>query len=355
MATQQIPTRRQNGTDGAGRSASSGSGEWKDAPEHYSETPDWKDGTTKFLGWFSVGLGLAELFAPRSVAKLIGIEDEDEYVGTLRSFGVRELAAGFGLLTRPKPTYWLWSRVGGDTIDLAFLARRMRDENENNNSAKLLAATVAVLGVTALDIMQGAKLASEKLPAQGHDEGSFQLSPADDGTVRLAAQITVGASPEDVYAFWQDLGNLPRFMGHLESVQMTENGRSHWKAKAPTGLTAEWDAETIEDRPNEYIAWHSLEHEAVDNLGSVTFIKAPGDRGTEVHLEMEYHPRGGAVGAKLANMFRKIPEAALSADLKRFKQMMELGEITISDPTAVEGMQPAQPPARERLKPELRK
>ena len=107
-------------------------------------------------------------------------------------------------------------------------------------------------------------MTSEKLGAEGHDEGSFQLSPSDDGTVRLAAQITVGASPAEVYAFWKDLGNLPRFMGHLVSVRMTSNGRSHWKAKAPAGLTAEWDAETIEDRPNEYIAWHSLEHEPVD-------------------------------------------------------------------------------------------
>jgi len=351
MATQQLPRDAQSGN---GRQAAGSDGRsariGRDAPEHYSETPDWKDGTTKFLGWFSVGLGLAELFAPRQVAKLIGIEDEDEYATTLRTFGIREIAAGVGLLTRPKPTYWLWSRVGGDAIDLAFLGRRMRDEDENNNSAKLLAATVAVLGVTALDIMQGAKLTSEKLPAQGHDEGSFQLSPADDGTVRLAAQITVGRPVAEVYEFWKDLGNLPRFMGHLESVRMTGAGRSHWKAKAPAGLTAEWDAETIEDRPNEYIAWHSLEHEAVDNLGSVTFLQAPRDRGTEVHLEMEYHPRGGAVGAKLANMFKKIPEAALSADLKRFKQMMELGEITLSDPTAAKGMQPGQPPKPGDLK-----
>lgn len=351
MATQQLPrdTSSNGGsrTDG-GSSAQSGR-VGKDAPAHYSETPDWKDGTTKFLGWFSVGLGLAEIFAPRSVAKMIGIEDEDEYVGTLRSFGVREIAAGIGLLTRPKPTYWLWSRVGGDAIDLSFLARRMRDEDENNNNAKLLAATLAVLGVTALDIMQGAKLTSEKLPAAGHDEGSFQQPKGDDGTVRLSAHVTIGASPSEVYEFWKDLGNLPKFMGHLDSVRVTGNGRSHWKAKAPAGLTVEWDAETIEDRPNEYIAWHSLESEQVDNLGSVTFIEAPQGRGTEVHLEMEYHPRGGVVGAKIANLFKKIPAQALSGDLRRLKQMIELGEVTLSDASAVEGMHPGQPPERSRL------
>lgn len=352
MATQQLPrdTSSNGGANGNGGSRVRTERIGKDAPAHYSETPDWKDGTTKFLGWFSIGLGVAELFAPRSVAKLVGIEDEEEYVGTLRSFGIREIAAGVGLLTRPKPTYWLWSRVGGDALDLSFLARRMRDEDENNNNAKLLAATVAVLGVTALDIMQGAKLTSEKLPSTGHDEGSFQQSKGDDGTVRLGAHITVGASPSEVYEFWKDLGNLPSFMGHLDTVRMTGNGRSHWKAKAPAGLTVEWDAEVIEDRPNEYIAWHSLESEQVDNLGSVTFIEAPQGRGTEVHLEMEYHPRGGVVGAKIAEVFKKIPALALSADLRRFKQMIELGEITQSDATAAKGMQPAQPPERNKLK-----
>jgi hypothetical protein len=203
MATQQLP-RGTKSNDGRQANRSDGQSErnWKDAPEHYSETPDWKDGTTKFLGWFSIGLGLAELFAPRSVAKLIGIEDEDEYATTLRTFGVREIAAGVGLLTRPKPTYWLWSRVGGDAIDLAFLGRRMRDEDENNNSAKLLAATFAVLGVTALDIMQGAKLTSEKLPATGHDEGSFQLSPADDGTVRRPRPTSSGRTSATCRGSW---------------------------------------------------------------------------------------------------------------------------------------------------------
>ena len=352
MATEQLTrdTSSNGGSQTNGQSVVRSERIGKDAPTHYSETPDWKDGTTKFLGWFSIGLGLAEIFAPRQVAKLVGIENEDDYVGTLRSFGVREIAAGVGILTRPKPTYWLWSRVGGDALDLSFLARRMRDEDENNNNARLLAATVAVLGVTALDIMQGAKLTSENLPAAGHDEGSFQQSKGEDGTVRLSAHVTVGAPPSEVYAFWKDLGNLPRFMGHLDSVRMTGNGRSHWKAKAPAGLTVEWDAETIEDRENEYIAWHSLESEQVDNLGSVTFIEAPQGRGTEVHLEMEYHPRGGIVGAKIANVFKKIPALALSADLRRFKQLVELGEVTLSDSTAAKGMQPAQPPERSKLK-----
>ena len=357
MATQQVPNgTRHNGSDGADhRPMTRAPRSWKDAPEHYSETPNWKDGATKFLGWFSIGLGLAEIFAPRAVAKLVGIKDEDEYVGTLRQFGVREIAAGLGILARPKPTYWVWSRVGGDAIDLAWLTRRLRDTDEDNDKMKLLAAITAVAGVTALDIMQGTKMTSENLPSTGHDEGSFQVGQGDDGTVRLEAQVTVGASPEECYEFWKNLENLPRVVGHLDSVRALGDGRSHWKAKAPAGLSVEWDAETIEDRPNEYIAWHALEHEQVDNLGSVTFVPAPGDRGTEVHLEMEYHPRGGAIGAKIANLFKKIPQGALMMDLRRFKQLMELGEVVQSDATASRKMpHPAQPNAANELKSELR-
>lgn len=357
MATQQAPngTRHNRGDGASRRPMTQAPRNWKDAPEHYSETPDWKDGTTKFLGWFSIGLGLAEIFAPRQVAKLIGVKDEEEYAGTLRQFGVREIAAGLGILTRPKPTYWLWSRVGGDAIDLAWLTRRLRDSEEDNDSTKLLAAITAVLGVTALDIIQGTKLTSEKLPSTGHDEGSFQLGEGEDGTVRLEAQVTVGASPEECYEFWKTQENLPRVIGHLESVRMLPNGRTHWKAKSPAGLSVEWEAETIEDRPNEYIAWHALEHEQVDNLGSVTFVEAPGGRGTEVHLEMEYHPRGGVIGAKIANLFRKIPQVALMMDLRRFKQLMELGEVVQSDATAARAMpHPARPNAADELKSELR-
>ena len=358
MATQQAPSARHNGGNGNGASngpMTNAPRNWKDAPDHYTETPDWKDNTTKFLGWFSIGLGLAEIFAPRQVAKLVGIEDEEEYVGTLRQFGVREIAAGLGILTRPKPTYWLWSRVGGDAIDLTWLTRRLRDEDEGNDKTKLLAAITAVLGVTALDIIQGARLTSEKLPSTGHDEGSFQLGQGEDGTVRLEAQTTVGATPQECYEFWKNLENLPKVVGHLESVRSFGEGRSHWKAKAPAGLSVEWDAEVVDDRENEYIAWHALEHEQVDNLGSVTFVPAPGDRGTEVHLEMEYHPRGGALGAKIANMFKKLPQSELMMDLRRFKQLIELGEIVQSDATAARKMpHPAQPPADDELKSEFR-
>src|SRR3954471_21695596 len=139
----------------------------KDAPTHYSETEsDEKDPVTQFLGWFSIGLGVAELFAPRATARLIGL-NEDEHTTLLRTYGLRQIAAGVGILTRPKPTYWMWNRVLGDTIDLASLGKAMR--NPETNTGRLAAASVAVLGVTALDILCSLSLTSESLPAAGHD------------------------------------------------------------------------------------------------------------------------------------------------------------------------------------------
>jgi uncharacterized membrane protein len=314
----------------------------KDAPVHYTETRgNEKDPLTQFLGWFSIGLGAAEVIAPGAVARLIGV-DEDEHSTLLRAYGVRELAAGVGILTRPKPTYWMWNRVIGDAVDLASLGRAMR--SPDTNKTKLTAATIAVLGVTALDILCSVSLTSESNPAAGHDAGSWTLPQVGDGMQQLNAVITVNKPVEEVYAFWKDPQNLPLFMDNLESVRITSGRRSHWKATGPAGLTVEWDAETITDNPNELIMWSSVEESDVVNMGTVRFAPAVGGRGTEVSLEMEFKPKGGIVGEKIAKFFAEIPRTQLRNDLRRFKQLIEIGEIVKSDSTAVKGMHPAQPP-----------
>ena len=314
----------------------------KDAPQHYSETQKTeKDALTQFLGWFSIGLGLAEVVAPQAVARLIGV-DEDEHSTLLRAYGLRELAAGIGILTRPKPTYWMWNRVIGDSIDLASLGRAMR--NPDTNKTKLTAATVAVLGVTALDVLCSVSLTSEANPAAGHDEGSWTLPQPEEGVQQVSAVVTVNKPVAEVYAFWKDPQNFPLFMNQLESVRITSGRRSHWKAKGPAGLSVEWDAETITDNPNEMIMWSSVEDAEIENIGTVRFSPATGGRGTEVSLEMSFKPKGGAIGGKIAKFFSAIPKTQLRNDLRRFKQLIEIGEIVKSDSTAVKGMHPAQPP-----------
>jgi uncharacterized membrane protein len=135
---------------------------------------------------------------------------------------------------------------------------------------------------------------------------------------------------EEVYAFWRDLRNLSRFMMHVELVT-TSGDRSHWIVKGPAGTTVEWDAEITEERPNELLAWRSLPGSQIENSGSVRFKKAPADRGTEVHVSLQYEPPAGKAGAALAKLFGEEPTQQLTDDLRRFKQVMETGEVVLSD------------------------
>jgi uncharacterized membrane protein len=143
--------------------------------------------------------------------------------------------------------------------------------------------------------------------------------------------ITINAPAEDLYARWRDFEGLPTFMYHLESVKTTGDGRSHWVAKAPAGATVEWDAEVTEDVPGRRIAWRSIEGASVENSGSVRFEPAPGGHGTEVYVEIEYTPPAGALGALVAKVFGEEPNQQIGDDLRRFKQIVETGEIARSD------------------------
>ena len=143
--------------------------------------------------------------------------------------------------------------------------------------------------------------------------------------------ITINAAPDDVYAQWRDFERLPQFMYHLESVRTIGEGRSHWVAKGPAGTTVEWDAEVTEDVPGKRIAWRSIEGASVENWGSVRFQPAPGGQGTEVYVEVSYSPPGGRLGAVVAKLFGEEPNQQISDDLRRFKQIVETGEIARSD------------------------
>jgi uncharacterized membrane protein len=122
-------------------------------------------------------------------------------------------------------------------------------------------------------------------------------------------------------------------MHHLESVQVTGDRRSHWRTKAPAGMSVEWDAETVEDRPNEVIAWRSVDGSQVDNAGSVRFVPAPGGRGTDVHVESRFIPPGGVVGAAIAWLFGESADWQVYDDLRAFKQVIETGEVLVSEGT----------------------
>jgi uncharacterized membrane protein len=283
------------------------------------------------LGWFSIALGVAELTAPRTLARLTGIPDGEESALLVRSLGAREIGHGLAILRRPSSAGAVWSRVGGDAIDLSLLGYALSSDGADRR--RVSAAMAAVGGVTLLDVMCAQRLSRTR--PRGSRPGRYR--------VRVEKVTTINRPIEQVYAFWRDFANLPRFMRHLESVEVIGDRRSRWRAKAPAGLTVEWEAELLEDRENELIRWQSVEGSTVQNSGSVHFQRAPGARGTEVRVQLQYRPPAGALGRAVARLFGEEPEQQIGEDLRRFKQLMETGEIPISEGPGP--WRPAQPPA----------
>ena len=148
-----------------------------------------------------------------------------------------------------------------------------------------------------------------------------------DHGIHAEVSYTIGKSPEELFRFWRDFENLPRFMKHLESVKVLSSSESHWVAAGPGGKRVEWDAQIINEEPDRLIAWRSKHGADVDNAGSVRFIPAPGGRGSEVHVVIEYIPPGGRIGAAIVWLFGREPAQQVREDLRRFKQLMETGEI----------------------------
>jgi uncharacterized membrane protein len=169
----------------------------------------------------------------------------------------------------------------------------------------------------------------------------------------VKATITVNRPASELYEFWHDFENLPRFMQHLEHVETLDSRRSHWVAKAPANRTVEWDAVITDDVPNERIAWRSVDGSQVSNSGVVRFVPAPGDRGTEIHVELSYDPPAGAAGALVAKLFGEEPGQQVRDDLRRFKQVVETGEVLLSDGSpegvgsSIVRQHPSQPSADE--------
>jgi len=148
--------------------------------------------------------------------------------------------------------------------------------------------------------------------------------------LHVLKSISVNRPRHEVYEFWRNFERLPGFMIHLEAVTVGGNGRSHWVANGPAGRV-EWDAEMTEDRAGEVIAWRSLEGSDVPNGGTVRFTDAPADRGTIVQVDLHYDPPAGKAGAAVARVFGEDPSQQLRDDLRRFKQVMETGEVVRSD------------------------
>jgi uncharacterized membrane protein len=304
------------------------------------------------VGWFGIGLGLFALAAPRTLARLIGLEaprtrwrgahritaaqwlpqrarwlpqrarllppsklrGDPVHSLIIRGIGAREILSGIGILARPRPAPWLWSRVVGDMMGLSLLGLALN--SSRTDRARLAGATAAVAGVTALDIYASLEFTRA--------QRARRVPIAVTRTLPLEASILINRPPEECYRFWHDFENLPRFMRSVESVRVENDRRSHWVARAPGGIRLEWDSEIIDDKPDRLISWHSLNAD-VPNAGSVHFDPAPAGRGTFVRVRMSHDmPTLSGIAAKVIG---KVPKRQVKEDLRRFKQLMETGEI----------------------------
>jgi hypothetical protein len=259
------------------------------------------------LGWFSIALGVAELGAPERVARFIGVTPTEKTITTLRSYGAREVGTGLAILAQPDQARWLWSRVAGDALDLATLGAAMRSPDTDNRRALMAAA--AVLGVAVLDALCARQLSADA------DEDAWRtdlysdrraaggrLVAKRDQRVRVSEAITINQSLERVEERWSNSDTLPE---SLRQCRRSSDGG--------------------------------------DERAIVEFRHAPGGRGTEVRVEMEYLPRGGAIGAALAKVMGGDPTGQVRHDLRRFKQIVETGEVVLSDGPSM--WRPGQPAA----------
>jgi uncharacterized membrane protein len=208
----------------------------------------------------------------------------------------------------------------------ALLLYGLRNRGVTAAGAALLGGGLLARGVTGRSQLYntlGINTASEeeRLPAKR--------------AIRVEKTLTINAPAEKLYRYWRDIENLPRFMRHLHSVQRRDDRRSRWVASGPAGMRVEWDAEILTDVENEHISWQSTERADVYNAGSVHFHPAPHGRGTEVKIVIRYTPPAGTLGAAFAKLFQENPEQQIADDLRRFKSLIEAGEVptTTGQPT----------------------
>lgn len=268
-----------------------------------------RDGWGRGLGWLSLALAAAPLRSPGAVGEAIGVGAGQRQQATLRAIGARELAVGVPLVLRPAPAL-LWARVAGDALDLTLLGRALR--RQRGASSRTVATTAVVGGIAALDLWAAVTRSGRR------------------ADVELTASTTVTVSADEAHRAWGDFAALPTFMAHLDRVEVAGR-RSHWVATAPFGRTVEWDAETTADEPGRRIAWRSLPDSDVETSGEVLFTPAPNGRDTEVRVAMRYGVPGGVLGRAVARWAGEEPHQQLDDDLRRFKQVVETGEVVRSD------------------------
>jgi uncharacterized membrane protein len=264
------------------------------------------------LGWFSIGLGVSELIAAGAMANFIGVRNSSSNRSVLRAYGVREIAAGIGILAQQRPAGWLWARIAGDMLDLASLASAVT--SGGSKGGRLARSIGAVAGVTALDLYCASQM--DRLPqSRGHDEQSRRASHS--------ALITIDRPAEDLY---RQLRDFMRARG--------EGGESHIFTSG---------VEIVEDPASQRLRWRARPAAGITVSGNIHFQPAPANRGTIVKAELD-SPLSGMAGRIAGRAVRYAGGELLQNELRKFKQLVETGEIATSDSTVTTGIHEAQPP-----------
>jgi uncharacterized membrane protein len=191
------------------------------------------------------------------------------------------------------------------------------------------AAGWALAGLGALLVRRGATGHCETYEMLGLNSAGTgedtRRALSGDGGVLVDESVVINRPISELYRFWRNLENLPRFMSHLVSVERVTDTLSRWRAKGPAGTEIEWNAEIINEVPDQVIGWRSIEGSDVVSAGSVNFDQTSG--GTRVHIRLQYSPPGGKVGAAVARLMGRDPATEIRDDLRRFKQIVEAGEV----------------------------
>jgi uncharacterized membrane protein len=226
-------------------------------------------------------------------------------------------------------------RIGSVALGAALVTYGLRRRDPAGVIAAVVGGALVARGATghcpvyqAMGVSTGA---SEAVLGRSRDDVTSRAATVNARkAVKVERVVTIQADRQRLYTFWRDFSNLPRFMEHLVSVRVSSPTRSHWVARAPAGKTVEWDAEIINEIDGSLIAWKSVPGAEIPNAGSVHFSDAPGGRGTIVKVVMDVEPPAGKLGAIIARLFGEDPDRQVHEDLRKFRQLMETGEIATS-------------------------
>jgi uncharacterized membrane protein len=219
-----------------------------------------------------------------------------------------------------------WERVASIAAGAALLYLGTRQGRENRM------ASSAGVGL----IARGVGGYCPVNAAIGRPSGRSNTKIALSGSrgIHVYESIVINRPPAELFRFWRDFSNLPRFMEHLADVRVLSPTRSVWTATAPVGMRVKWEAEVINEIEGELIGWQSTENADVATAGSVRFVPAMGG-GTEIIVHLQYEPPAGKLGSLVASMFGEEPSQQIRADLRRLREILETGEVPHTSPAAV--------------------